>query len=66
MTVTPTVVISLRGEVDRGRCGLPAGRPDSHYNHGVDNTPDPAAETLPADTDAVAAARDRSAAAEKV
>jgi excinuclease ABC subunit C len=32
----------------------------------VDDTPDPAAETLPADTDAVAAARDRSAAAEKV
>ncbi len=32
----------------------------------MDDTPDPAAETLPADTDAVAAARDRSAAAEKV
>jgi excinuclease ABC subunit C len=28
--------------------------------------PDPPAETLPADTDAAAAARDRSAAAEKV
>ena len=40
--------------------------PDSHYNQGVEDTPDPAAETLPADTDAVAAARDRSAAAEKV
>lgn len=32
----------------------------------VDDTPDHAAETLPADTDTVAAARDRSAAAEKV
>jgi excinuclease ABC subunit C len=32
----------------------------------VDDPPDPAAETLPADTDAVAAARDRSTAAEKV
>jgi excinuclease ABC subunit C len=32
----------------------------------VDDVPDHAAETLPADTDAVAAARDRSAAAEKV
>ena len=32
----------------------------------MDDPPDPAAETLPADTDAVAAARDRSTAAEKV
>jgi excinuclease ABC subunit C len=32
----------------------------------VDETPEKTAETLPADTDAVAAARDRSAAAEKV
>ena len=53
----------------RHRCGI--GRPrclssGSHYNQDVEPSPDPAAESLPADTDAVTAARDRSAAAEKV
>jgi excinuclease ABC subunit C len=44
----------------------PAALTATSYNHDVENTPDPAAETLPADTDAVAADRDLCTAAEKV